>query len=143
MAEKFTLLELHLHAEDNEFKSDMDISSDVGDLLRRRLGIGGASDEEDTDLDERTPIETTADGGETEQVDEGEAEGSGAVVEIDADTDVAEDDEDDEDAEESSGRSKTKLLFTVLLLVGIALLAKRYLDADELEDEFEDEFEEL
>lgn len=153
MADKFTLLELHLHADNNEFKSDMEISSDLGSLLQRRLGLGGESEEETeeddaalgeelkAEVDERTPIDATADGGDTVQVDEEEEGGEGAVVEIDPDADVSEDGDEDED--ESSGRSKTKMLFTLLLLVGIVFLAKRYLDGDGLEDEFEDEFEEL
>lgn len=155
MADKFTLFELHLHAEDNEFTSDMEISSDLGSLLQRRLGLGGESEEETeeddaalgeelkAEVDERTPIDATADGGDTMHVDEEEGENGGAVVEIDPDTDVSEDENEDKDEDESSSRSKTKLLFTVLLLVGIVFLAKRYLDGDGLEDEFEDEFEEL
>jgi vacuolar-type H+-ATPase subunit I/STV1 len=153
MADKLTILELHLHANDNEFSSDMELSSDIGDLLRRRLGLGGESveetKEEDTDLDEeikaevdeRTPIDATADGGDTAQVEEEEeSEERGAVVEIDADADVDEEEED----EDSDGASMGEmLLFVILLGIGLVFVIQRYVDTDELEDEFEDEFEEL
>lgn len=154
MADKLTLLELHLHAEDNEFQSDMQLSSDIGDLLRRRLGLGSSEESEsatlgsesetatlgsDTDRESgtssRPSVETPTDGGDTVQVDEPdeESEGSSAVVEIDADADL-----DEEDEVESSGRSKGKALLVLVLLVGIALLARKYLDGEELEDEFEE-----
>jgi MYXO-CTERM domain-containing protein len=141
MADKLTLLELHLHAEDNEFSSDMELGSDIGGIVRDRLGLGEETDDEqsmlgDTDFGvESSTSEASADGGDTVEigdVDEDEDESEGAVVEID---EAATDDEDD-----SGGRSKTKALFTLVLLVGLAVLARRYLDDGE---EFEDEFEEL
>ena len=160
MADKLTLLELHLHAEGNEFQSDMQLSSDIGDLLRRRLGLGSGSSEEseresatlgsesetaslgtESDLESETSsrpsVETPTDGGDTVQVDEiDESEGSGAVVEIDADDDLDTDEEDED--EESGGRSRGKTLLVLLLLVGFALLARKYLGGEEIEDEFEE-----
>lgn len=147
MADKLTLLELHLHAEDNEFTSDMQLSSDVGDLLRRRLGFGSGSAEEvetepaslgaetsvESDTSPGTLAETTTDGGDTVQIDETEeTEEGGAVVEIDADADL------DEGEDSSGGRSKGKALFVLLLLVGLALLVRWHLSGDDIEDEFEE-----
>ena len=145
MADNLTLLELHLHAEDNEFTSDLELSSDIGDLVRDRLGFGGESDDEqssfaETDFgtgsssSEASTSEAT-DGGNTVQVGESDDDDEhGAVVEIDET--VA----DEEDADESGGRSKTKSLLTLLVFVGLVVLARRYLGGD---DDFEDEFEEL
>lgn len=140
MADKLTLIELHLHADDNEFTSDMQFSSDIGELVQRRLGLGTDS-EEDTEEDaddsaslsastSRTPVEATTDGGDTVQKsadDEG-----GAVVEIDADTDAEEDDE------ESGRGGKLKGLFVLVLLVVIALAVRKFLGDDGPEDEFEE-----
>lgn len=139
MADKLTLLELHLHAEDNEFSSDMELGSDLGGIVRDRFGLGEDTEDEQSSFDE-TDFSTesstsaaSADGGNTVQVGDTDDEEKGAVVEIDETT------TDDED-EASGGRSKTKALFTLVLLVGLAMLARRYLDGG---DEFEDEFEEL
>jgi hypothetical protein len=145
MADKLTVLELHLHAEDNEFTSDMELSSDIGNLLRRRLGLGSGSTGEsktagpvgteanlESDTSSRPSVETPTDGGDTVEVDEDEeSEERGAVVEIDPDVD-----EDDE--EESGGRSKTRTLLMLVLFVGLALLVRRYLGGDDIEDEFEE-----
>jgi MYXO-CTERM domain-containing protein len=151
MADKLTLLELHLHAEDNEFSSDMELGSDVGEIVRNRLGFGADADESDdeqsmlgdTGFGESSTSPASADGGNTVQIgdtDEDEAESEeveddsedhGAVVEID---------EAAEDEDDSGGRSTGKALLVLVLLVGFALLARRYLGGD---DEFEDEFEEL
>jgi MYXO-CTERM domain-containing protein len=141
MADKLTLLELHLHAEDNEFTSDMELSSDVGGIVRDRLGLGDDEDDEqsvfgETDFGESSGSEASADGGNTVQVGESDEddddEEHGAVVEID---EAADEDESDD----SGGRSKTKALFVLVLLVGLAMLARRYLgDGDDFEDEFEE-----
>ncbi|GAA0461284.1 hypothetical protein MUK72_12955 [Halococcus dombrowskii] len=147
MADNLTLLELHLHAEDNEFTSDLELTSDVGDLVRDRLGFGETDDEQssfaETDFGsesdssevgstEASSTEASADGGNTVQVGEGDEDEHGAVVEIDET--VA--DEDDE----SGGRSKTRTLLKLLVLAGVVMLVRRYLGGD---DEFENEFEEL
>ena len=144
MADKLTLLELHLHAEDNEFESDMEFSSDIGELLRDRLGFG--SDEEETDEfgigdeDEDDSLSSigTADGGdtmeiggETEEMEEAESES--AVVEIDRDSDLVDEDEEDE-----GGRSWGRVLLVFVLLVAVAYLARSYLGGDDFEDEFEE-----
>ena len=146
MADNLTLLELHLHAEDNEFSSDMELGSDLGSIVRDRLGFGDESEDDEqsvfgeTDFGtESSGSEASADGGSTVQIGEtdeddaaDETDEHGAVVEID---EAAEDDED-----ESGGRSKGKALLVLVLLVGFALLARRYLGGG---DDFEDEFEEL
>lgn len=142
MADNLTLLELHLHAEDNEFTSDVELSSDVGDLVRDRLGFGETDDEQssfaetdfgtESDSSEASSTEASADGGNTVQVGDGGEDDHGAVVEIDET--VA--DEDDE----SGGRSKTRTLLKLLVLAGIVMLVRRYLGGD---DDFENEFEEL
>jgi hypothetical protein len=142
MADNLTLLELHLHAEDNEFTSDVELSSDVGDLVRDRLGFGETDDEQssfaetdfgtESDSSEASSTEASADGGNTVQIGDGGEDDHGAVVEIDET--VA--DEDDE----SGGRSKTRTLLKLLVLAGIVMLVRRYLGGD---DDFENEFEEL
>lgn len=138
MADKLTLLELHLHAEDNEFTSDMELSSDVGGIVRDRLGLGDEDEQStfgETDFGESSDSEASADGGNTVQVGESDEddEDHGAVVEIDEAA-------DEDEPSDSGGRSKTKALFMLVLLVGFTLLARHYLGDD---DEFEDEFEEL
>ncbi len=142
MADKLTLLELHLHAEDNEFTSDMELSSDVGGIVRDRLGLGDEDEQStfgETDFGESSGSEASADGGNTVQIGESDEddEDHGAVVEID---EAADETADEDEPDESGGRSKTKALFVLVLLVGFTLLARRYLGDD---DEFEDEFEEL
>ena len=147
MADNLTLLELHLHAEDNEFSSDMELGSDLGSIVRDRLGFGDESEDDEqsvfgeTDFGTESTSEASADGGSTVQIgetdeddeaDETTEDEHGAVVEID---EAAEDDTDD-----SGGRSKGKALLVLVLLVGFALLARRYLGGG---DDFEDEFEEL
>lgn len=172
MADKLTLLELHLHSEDNEFTSDVQLSSDVGELLRDRLGFGTEDSESDTEFstdtddtsfgtetddDTETSFESEpdagvdplgADGGSDGAVQTTDDEETGDTV-VEIDEDVA-----DEDEEESSGSALRKL-FVLGLLVGLALVAKWYLGGDDLEDEFamdddefgvgdsENEFEEL
>ncbi|EMA50817.1 MULTISPECIES: hypothetical protein [Halococcus] len=172
MADKLTLLELHLHSEDNEFTSDVQLSSDVGELLRDRLGFGAGNSESDTEFstdtddtsfgtetddDTETSFESEpdagvdplgADGGSDGAVQATDDEETGDTV-VEIDEDVA-----DEDEEESSGSALRKL-FVLGLLVGLALVAKWYLGGDDLEDEFamdddefgvddsENEFEEL
>ncbi|EMA45761.1 hypothetical protein [Halococcus saccharolyticus] len=173
MADKLTLLELHLHSEDNEFTSDVQLSSDIGELLRDRLGFGTGDSESDTefstDADDETSFETDTDV-DTDTSFESEPDagvdplgadgGSGGAVQATDDEEtgdtVVEIDEDvaDEEDGESSGSALRKL-FVLGLLVGLALVAKWYLGGDDLEDEFamdddefgvddsENEFEEL
>ncbi|WP_049898329.1 hypothetical protein [Halococcus agarilyticus] len=173
MADKLTLLELHLHSDENEFTSDFQFSSDIGELLRDRLGFGSESSESDdfstdadddasfdtdTDVDDDTSFESEPDAGVDPLGADG-GSGSSAVQTTDddeaSDTVVEIDEDVDEEETESSGSALRKL-FVLGLLVGLALVAQWYLGGDDLEDEFamdddefgvdddgEDEFEEL
>jgi hypothetical protein len=170
MADKLTLLELHLHSDDNELTSDVQLSSDVGKLLGDRLGLG--SDDSESDTDDEPSFGTDSDvDDDTETSFESEPDagvdplgadgGSGSAVQTTDDDEagetVVEIDEDvaDESDDESSG-SALRRLFVLGLLAGLALVAKWYLDGDDLDDEFavgdddefgvdddENEFEEL
>jgi len=166
MADKLTLLELHLHSDENEFTSDFQLSSDIGELLRNRLGLGSEdseSDEFSTDTDEGTSFDTDTDDETSSESDSDEetsfesepdagidplgADGGsgGAVQATDDETSdtVVEIDEDVGDEEGGASGSALRKLFVLGLLVGLALVAQWYLDGDDLEDEFamdDDEF---
>lgn len=163
MADKVTLLELHLHSEDNEFTSDVQLSSDIGELLRDRLGLGSEDAESDTGFstdDDDDTFDTDADAGTDTGVDtdtsfESEpdagidplgADGGAGTVEATDDEEtgdtVVEIDEDVDDNEEESSGSALRKLLVLGLLIGLALGAQQYL-GDDLEDEFaveDDEF---
>ena len=165
MADKLTLLELHLHSDENEFTSDFQLSSDIGELLRNRLGLGSEDSESDefttntddeasfdtdeetsfdtddetsseSDSDEETSFESEPDAG----IDPLGADGGsgGAVQATDDETSdtVVEIDEDVGDEEGEASGSALRKLFVLGLLVGLALVAQWYLDGDDLEDEF-------
>jgi cytoskeletal protein RodZ len=166
MADKLTLLELHLHSDENEFTSDFQLSSDIGELLRNRLGLGSEdseSDEFSTDTDEGTSFDTDTDdetSSESDSDEETSSEsepdagvdplgadgGSGGAVQTtddEASDTVVEIDEDVGDEEGESSGSALRKLFVLGLLVGLALVAQWYLGGDDLEDEFamdDDEF---
>jgi|GEM_PF-5723031 len=145
MADKLTLLELHMHAEDNEFESELELSSDIGELLRNRLGFGAdeetATDEFDIDdsgNDSPSASGTTADGGDAVELGGESEETESAVVEIDRDSDLVDDEADDNEEEDSGGRSWGRTLLVVVLLVAVVYLARSYLGGDDFEDEFEE-----
>lgn len=145
MADKLTLLELHMHAEDNEFENGVELSSDIGELLRNRLGFGSADEETTTDEfdiddsgnDSLSASGTTADGGDAMELGEESEETESAVVEIDRDSDLV-DDEADDNEEDEGGRSWGRTLLVVVLLVAVVYLARSYLGGDDFEDKFEE-----
>ncbi|WP_160134608.1 hypothetical protein [Halococcus salsus] len=142
MADKLTLVELHLHADNNEFESELELNSDIGEVLRDRLGFGGSEDPLPFGDDETDSA--TADGGDTVQIGEDEeseteteTETGSAVVEIDPDTEV-EDEPDYDEADDSGGRGIGRT-FLLLVVVGLlALAAWWYLGDDDIENEFEE-----
>jgi hypothetical protein len=164
MADKLTLLELHLHSDENEFTSDFQLSSDIGELLRNRLGLGSEDSESDefaTDTDDETSFDTDEETSSESDSDEetsfesepdagidplGADGGSGGAVQATDDETsdtVVEIDEDVGDEEGGASGSALRKLFVLGLLVGLALVAQWYLDGDDLEDEFamdDDEF---
>lgn len=146
MADKLTLVELHLHADNNEFESELELNSDIGEVLRNRLGFGKS--EEDDVLpfgSDETDSSATADGGDTLEIGEDEddeleteteTETGSAVVEIDPDTEV--EDEPDYDDDEDSGRGIGGTLLLLLVVGLLAAAAWWYLGDDDIENEFEE-----
>lgn len=144
MADKLTLVELHLHADNNEFESDLELNSDIGEVLRNRLGFGESDEGETLPLGgDESASSATADGGDTVQIGEDdeteaetETETGSAVVEIDPDTEVEDEPDYDEEAESGRGIGSTLLLLFVVGL--LALAAWWYLGDDDIENEFEE-----
>jgi hypothetical protein len=145
MADKLTLVELHLHADNNEFESELELNSDVGEVLRDRLGFG-KSEEDALPFGSDETDSATADGGDTVQIGEDEetetegeteTETGSAVVEIDPDTEV-EDEPDYDDVETDSGRGIGGTLLLLFVVGLLALAAWWYLGDDDIENEFEE-----